>query len=286
MKLQSVNLNSERPEILRARRNYGFWFGIAVGLGFSIFTWGTDAYTLSRYHGLQPWLKFIVGSILCTGIGGITGWLSARVGKSIYSLIFWLVAAYLFARLTINVPLKFVPQILSTLEPTTRGLLHYVYYAELGARFVVAYTWIGIFLAITGLLQIPMSDSAVFSNSLAAKMIPIVVSAILMSICGMIVDNGLINEPLRSAIEATDNTVQYVIDNRGKIVNPDEARKMHAGAFRTIPEMVTQERRMIVSGYDKTLGDVDILIKFKSSWVECKVLYNQPVSCKVIEGIE
>ncbi len=286
MNLKSINLNTERPDILRARRRYGFWFGIAIGLGFSVFTWGTDAYSLNQYHGLQPWLKFVVGSILCTGIGGITGWLSARVNKSIYSLIFWLAAAYLFARLSLNVPLKLVPQILATLEPATSGLLHYVYYPELGARFVVAYTWIGIFVAIAGLLQIPMSDSAVFSNSLAGKAVPLLVCVILMSICGMIVDNGLINEPLRSAIVATDNTTQFVIDNRGRDVDPAEARQMHAGAFRTIQDVVTQERRMIVSGYDKTLGEVYILIQFESKWVECQVLYNQPVSCKVVEGIE
>ena len=286
MNLKIINLNTERPDILRAKRSYGFWYGVVLGFGFSVFTWGTDAYALSQYHGLQPWIKFIVGSVLCTGIGGITGWLSARVNKPLYALFFWLAAAYLFARLTINIPLKLVPQILSMIEPATSGLLHYTYYPELGTRVGLAYTWIGIFVAMAGLLQIPMSESAVFSNSLGGKIVPMLVSVVLMSICGTIVDNGLINEPLRSAIVTIDNTTQFVIDNRGREVDPAEARQMHAGAFRTIQDVVTQERRMIVSGYDKTLGDVDILIQFEASWVECQVLYNQPVSCKVVKGME
>jgi len=286
MNLKQINLNLERPDILRAKQRYGFLYGAGIGLGFAIFSWGTDAYILSGIHGLLPWVKFIVGSILCTGVGGATGWLAARVNKSIYSLIFWLVAAFLFTRLVINVPLKYAPQIISTLEPATRGLLHYVYYDELGARAGVAFTWIGIFFAITGLLQLPMSDSAVFSTSLAGRIMPIVVAVILMSICGMIVDNALVNEPLRSAIDATDNTIQFVLDHKGKEVDPAEARQMHAGAFRTIPDAVTQKRKMVVSGYDKTLGEVYILIRFEESWAECQVLYNQPVSCKLVETVK
>lgn len=285
MDIKQVNLKTERPDILRARLKYGFWYGAAVGLGFAIFTWGVDGYILSTLHGLFPWVKFIVGGLLCTGIGGITGWLTIRVNKSIHALLFWLGAAYLFARLTIHVPLKYAPQILSTLEPATQGLLHYVYYEELGARAVVAFTWIGIFVAIAGLLQIPLSDLAV-SNSQAGKIGPIAVCIVLMSICGMIVDNSLINEPLRLAIAAMDDTIQFVYDNQGKKVDPAEARKMHAGAFRTIQDAVTEERRMVVSGYDKTLGEVSILIRFESSWVECLVLYSQPVSCKLVEGVE
>lgn len=283
MKLTQFNINLERSDILRAKRSYGFWYGIVIGFGFSVFTWGIDAYILNELHGLHPWVKFIIGSILYTGIGGAAGWLSARGNKPLYALFFWLVAAFAFARLTVNIPLKFIPQILSLIEPATSGLLHYVYYPELGARVGLAYTWIGIFVAIAGLLQIPTSESAVFSNSLGGKIIPLLVPVVLMSICGVIVDNGLINEPLRSAIKATDDTIQYVIDNRGKDVDLAEARRMHAGAFRTIQDAVTQKRKIIVSSYDKTLGDVNILIQFESSWVECQVLYNQPVSCKMIE---
>ena len=286
MKSQPVRMNAERPDILRAKRAYGFWFGVALGFGFSIFTWGIDSYTLSNHNGLYPWIKFVVGSVLCSGIGGVTGWLTARVNKSLHALVFWLVAASAFAWLTINIPLKFVPQILSVIEPATSGLLHYTYYPELGSRLSVAYTWIAIFIAIAGLLQVPMSESAVFSSSIMGRLAPMIVSVVLMSICGMIVDTSLINEPLRSAMIATDDTIQFVVDNRGKDVDPAESRKMHAGAFRAIQDVVTQQRKLIVSGYDKYLGEVNVLIQFDTGWVECQIFYNQPSSCKAVKGTE
>ena len=60
---------------------------------------------------------------------------------------------------------------------------------------------------------------------------------------------------------------------------------MHLGALRGIKDVVTAERKFIISGYDELLGEVDVLVRFQNAWVECKVLYNQPASCTQIGGI-
>jgi len=283
MKLQPINPNIERPDVLREKHRYGIWFGLFVGLGFAIFTWGVDSYTLSLHHGLHPWLKFIIGAVICMIVGGIAGWLSAMANKSLYSVLIWLVASSVFAWLIVNLPLLILPKALSIVEPQTSGLLHYTYYDDFGRRVLVAYAWLAIFIAITGLLQIPLSDSAVFSISFFGKLGPIFVSFILMAIAGTIVDNGLINQPLRDATVAIDNTIQFITVNRGKEVDKAEARRMHTGAFRAIDDSVTDEHKLIVSGYDSLLGEVNILVKFERDWVECQVFYNQPISCKVVE---
>jgi hypothetical protein len=148
---------------------------------------------------------------------------------------------------------------------------------------LVAYLWLGIFITMAGLLQIPLSDSAVFSTSFLGKLVPILVSLVLMAIAGTIVDNGLINQPLRDAIVATDNTILFITDNRGKEVDKAEARGMHTGAFRAIDDSVTAEHKLIVSGYDALLGEINILVKFERDRVECQVFYNQPITCKVLD---
>lgn len=283
MKLPPLNLNLKRLDVLQAKHRYGFWFGLFLGLGFAIFTWGIDSYILSNHHVLLPWLKFIIGAVICMIIGGLTGWLSAKANRPMYSVLLWLAASSLFAWLTVNLPLVILPKAMSILEPQTSGLLHYVYYDDFGRRVLVAYTWLGIFISIAGLLQLPLSDSAVFSTSFFGKLGPILVTTILMAIAGTIVDNGLINEPLRTPIVSIDNTIQFITDNRGKEVDKTEARRMHTGAFRSIDDSVTGEYKLIVSGYDNLLGEINILVKFERDWVECGVFYNQPISCEVLE---
>lgn len=283
MKIQPLFQHLERPDVLQQKHRYGIWFGLFLGLGFAFFTWGIDSYILSIHHGLHPWLKFLLGAAICMAVGAVAGWLAAWTNKPLYAALIWLAAGSVFAWLTVNLPLAILPKAMSIVEPQTSGLLHYMYYEDFGRRVLVAYAWVGIFITIAGVLQVPLSDSAVFSTSFFGKLVPIFVSMILMSISGTIVDNGLINEPLRASTVAIDNTIDFILDNRGREVDAAEARKMHTGAFRAIDDLVTEDHKLIVSGYDNLLGELNILVKFDRDWVECKVIYNQPILCEVLE---
>jgi len=286
MNSNSVNLPSENSTVLRKKRAYGILYGAVVGLAFAAFCWGIDNYILSNNHGFQPWLKFGLGSVLCIIPGSIVGWLSAKLDKSLYSLLLWLVAGSVFAWLTVNLPLVIAPKALNLLDPQLSQFLHYPYFDDFNTRVVVAYTWIAIFVSLAGLLQLPLSDTAVFSTSFFGKISSLVITVILMSITGTIVDNGLINEPLRSSIIAVDNTIQFITDNRSKEVDKAEARRMHTGAFRAIDESVTSQRELIVSGYDGELGEINVLVRFEKDLVECQVHYSQPITCNVIENAQ
>jgi hypothetical protein len=266
---------------MRSKIIYGFWFGVVAGLTFSVFTWGMDDFQLARMNGLYPWLKFLVGVLPCMLIGGVTGWLSARIGKPLLSLLFWLIAAFLLARLVISLPLQITPRLVSILDPATKSLLHYKYYEAFSVRFGIAYVWMAIFSGIIGLLQLPVSDAAVFSTSVFGKYGPMLFAGILMLICGSTEDN-LINEMLRSPIDAINSTTQFIVDHRGEQIDALQSREMHLGSLNTVKELVTPKRKFMISGYDEVFGDVKVLARFEEAWVECEVLYNQPLSCKEV----
>ena len=281
MKLYTSQLPANRADVMRSKYVYGFWFGVVVGLTFSLFAWGVDAFQLTQMNGLFPWLKFLLGVPSCMIIGGFAGWLSARIGKPLLALLFWLIAALAFAWLTIRLPLQITPRIASILQPGLKDLLHYKYYAQFSLSFGIAYIWIGIFSALIGLLQIPLSDAGVFSTSIFGKISPMLVAVVLMVIGGSTADN-LINELLRNPIYAINSTTQYYLDHKGEQIEPLESRQMHLGSLNTVQDLVTPKRRFIISGYDEVLGDVKVLARFQKAWVECEVLYNQPLSCKQV----
>jgi len=282
MKLYSSETSSAvRPEILRIKRMYGFWFGASLGLTFSIFAWGIDAYLLDRMHGLLPWLKFLGGVIPCILLGGFTGWLSARLDRPLFALLLWGAAASIFAWLTVGLPLQITPRLLSIVEPDIRDLLHYTYYEAFSTRVGVAYAWIAIFVSLAGFLQIPLSDSAVFSTSFLGKVSPMLTTLVLMAICGTIVD-GLNNELLRSPIDAVNLTTQFMLDHRGDEIDPLVSRRMHLSALRTVEGLVTPDRKFIVSGYDQYLEQVQVLALFDKAWVECELVVNQLIRCEQV----
>lgn len=284
MNLYSSEIPADRADVLHSKYLYGMWFGVVIGLTFSIFAWGVDAYKLTQINGLHPWLKFLVGVLPCMIIGGFTGWLSARIGKPLLALLFWAIAASVFAWLAVSLPLQITPRILNLIEPGIQDLLHYTYYEQFSFRFGVAYVWLVIFAALAGLLQIPMSDSAVFSISIFGKISPMLVAMVLMAISGSTMDN-LNNELLRSPIDAINSTTQFFIDHRGEDIAPVDTRRMHLASLRTVDDLVTPERKFIISGYDELLGDVQVLARFQKAWVECEVLYNQPLSCTQVGNV-
>ena len=282
MKLFSSDSSSAiRPEVLRAKHMFGLWFGMALGLSFTIFAWGIDSFLLDRMNGLYPWLKFLGAVIPCMLIGGLAGWLSARLDKPLFAIFFWGAAASVFAWLTVSLPLQITPRILSLAEPGIQDLLHYTYYEEFSARFGVAYIWIAIFVCLAGLLQIPLSDSAVFSVSFFGKLSPILVTLVLMAICGTIVD-GLNNELLRSPVDAVNTTLQFFLDNRGQEIDPAVSRRMRLSALRGLEDLVTPEFKLIVSGYDPFLEQVQVLARFDQAWLECDLVVNQLIKCEQV----
>jgi hypothetical protein len=278
MNFNQSDLNT-RPEILLAKQRYGMWFGIVIGSAFAIFTWGIDAYQLSTVNGFHPWLKFVVGAVPAMTAGGLTGWLSAKFDKTIVALLLWTLTAAFYAWLTLSLPLQIAPALFNIIEPDLRGLLHFVYYPDFVVRIGVAFAWIFLFVSVIGLLQIPLSEPAVFSTTLFSKLIPILFCFILTGICGTIVD-GLNNEQPRLSVIAMNSTIQFFVDHQGKATDPTEARQKHVGSLRAVQNLVTPERKLTVSSYDAYQGEIDILIRFKNAWVECAVFYNQPGNCK------
>lgn len=283
MKPDSSDTLSTSPDVIRSKHIYGVWFGIVLGLTFSLFTWGIDAYRLAQVNALAPWLKFLVGVIPCMVVGGFTGWLAMRFDKPIIALFLWAAAALLFAWLAVNLPLQIMPRVLNILEPDIQNLLHYTYYPEFSARLGVAYFWLGLFVMLAGLMQIPLSDSAVFSTSLFGKISPMLVVLILMMIAGTTMDN-LNNEILRSPVDTVNSAVQYSLDHQGQKIDPLTYRQMHLASLRTIENLITPKRKFVVSGYDELLEEVQVLGRFEHAWVECEIFYSQLLSCKEVEG--
>jgi hypothetical protein len=274
-------LSFDRSNVVLSKRMYGIWYGAALGLAFSIFAWGWDAYLLSQTNALSPWMKFIGGMVLCVIIGGLAGALSARFDKAFLAVLLWAAAGLIFAWLTVMLPLQIAPRLLSMTTPGIEELLHYEYHPGFSTRIAVAFGWIIIFMFISGLLQLPLSESAIFSTSLLGKISPMLVSLVLMGIAGTIVD-GLNNELLRKPINEMDATIQFFVDNQGKEVDLQVSRRMHQGSLRAVQDLVTRDRSLVVSGYNEYLEEVDVLVKFNDAWVECLVLYGQPVNCKPV----
>jgi hypothetical protein len=279
------NLNA-RPEIIRLRRSFGMFYGMTVGLAFAVASWGRDGYMLSASHAYFPWTMLITGAVFCAIFGGISGWLTARSESSLLGVVFWLTSSIFFAWLMVALPLQINPFIVSRLDPQLGALLNYEKGLEFVFRFSVSLAWVLPFTLIVGVTQLPITEPAVFSTSVFGKITPLLFCIVVMSIGGVITDN-LINSHFRAGIVSLDRTIQFVLDNKNN-ENVDKAlsREMHARSLSSVEEYVQESRHLFVGRYDEILGELHVLVKFddQDPWIDCNVLYSQPVSCKPVTG--
>lgn len=281
--MQPFLKRTENPEavkkLLSVKRNYGMLYGAVAGLAFASVTWGIDDYFLSQAHALYPWLKFIIGSIICICVGALAGRLSAQFEKVSASVLIWLVPLVSFAWLSLAIPFKLAPALIVWLKPDIKYLLNYAYFPDFQYRFGLSLILALVFGLLVGLLQPMMTESAVFSNSSAGKFVPLIICTILMGLSGFWIDN-FNNEPLRSAVTSLDATIQYAREHQGQQIDPQVDRRLHLSIVESFAELIDRPRHLIVSSYNSTLGQINILVEFDNIPVNCVVIYAQPAFCE------
>jgi hypothetical protein len=239
---------------------------------------------LSSSHAYFPWTMFLAGMIVCAIIGGIAGWLTARFKSSLLGVVFWFISSLFFAWIMVALPLQINPFIASKIDPQLGLLLNYAKDIEFSFRFGVSLAWVIPFTMIVGVMQLPITEPAVFSTSIFGRIAPLLFCILVMVICGVFTDN-LINSHFRDGIAALDNTIQFVLDNKNnKNIDGALSRKMHARSLSIAEGYIQESRHLFVRSFDTTLGELHVLVKFGDHWIDCVVLYSQPVSCEETIG--
>ena len=266
-------------EIIKRRKQiFGLSYGLIAGLAFSLALWGLDDFKLARAFAYFPWMKLSTGVPLAMLICGLAGWLTSRFEKPLVGVFLWELAAGALAWLTILVPIVIAPAVMKIMEPELRSLLHYSFYENATQFAGVTFAWIAIAAFITAAIQVPMVEQAAFSTSIFGRIAPHVICAFLMLVSGSVADS-LNNQPLRDSLISMNTTIQFALDHQGKQVDTKAAREVHLASLRTVQNLITEERRLVVAEFDPLLENVIILINFDGNWVECGTIYNNPLNC-------
>jgi hypothetical protein len=265
--------------LLRSKKFVGMLYGMVAGLAFSIFAWGIDAVLLASSHGALPWVKILPGLIICLLSGSLVGWLTIRFENHLLALGLWIALAVFFSRLIIWIPLKISPIFIRFLDSDLGAYLKYPYYDSLNQNAWFSFGAIVIVALICGLLEINLIEQALFSSGSFAVLVPLLLCFFGFALAGKTGDS-MLNQQIREPVLAVDDLLQFAVENIDQEVPGDVARSMHLGATNTIKDYLPLERRVIMSNFDESIGQVDVLVDFSGIWVRCTAIYNQVTYCK------
>jgi hypothetical protein len=277
--LSPINLIKMKTSLLREKQFVGMLYGLTAGLAFALFAWGLDAVLLTSAHGALPWTKFLPGLILCPLAGSLIGWLTIRFENHLLAVGLWTLLALLFSRLIVWLPLKVSPYIIHLLDRDLGTYLKYPVYDSLNQNVWFGFAAILIVALICGLLEVNMIEGSLFSSGSYAFILPLLMCFFGFALIGKTSDS-LLNEPIREPVVAVDRLLQFALDNIDQDVDGMLARSMHLGATTTIKDYLPLERRLIMSNYDESFGQIDVLVDFSGIWVKCTAIYNQVTYCK------
>lgn len=269
--------------IKRKKRTLGFFYGLFGGAAFSATAWGYDGWLLSHAHSAFPWINFTAGLIICVIAAGLAGWLTARLESSKIGILLWFGVAFLFAWLTVWIPLRLTPYFMRLFDPGLIGWLDFPYYSNMRILMGIALIAVGVAAVIIGVLETTLIEQSLFSSAQIAVLVPVLVCMLLFSVSGLATDY-LVNQPFRESLQVIDNIIQFTLDNEGKEIDRALARVLHLGAIGAVRDLIHSPRRLMIGDFNETVDQVDILVDFDGQWVNCVTVSAQAAFCKKVSS--
>ena len=261
---------------------FGMIYGLAAGLFFSLMAWGLNAFLLDMAHFAYSWLAFSVGLLPTLLLTGMAGFLTIRLENALLGAVIWLITGMLVAALGVWIPLGLVPDILPRLQPVLKGWVEFSWKDSYTLLVYSAMISTGVAFVIASVMESVLVDQASFSIYTSALVMPILVCALITGVAGGVIDN-LVNTRYRDSAIALDNVIEFAIDNKGKVLDPEVERKKHVGAVSMILGDLTKKHSLYYFSYDETGQQAKILVDLSGKWALCDISLNQPVFCRPAE---
>lgn len=272
----------------------GLLYGLFAGFALAAALWGWDALLLWQARAMLPWARFLIGLTACLLTFGLAGWLTMRTEKALFGALFWLIAALIPAIFTPLLTFSIWPWLAPLLNPELAGRLALPTVDAQAPLWAQAPIWtqgifsginavtFGVTALILGAVEVPMVEQTRLSTASGALTGPIILAMTVFTLAGLFADSTM-HARLRTPLISLDKTIQFVATNDLTQVDKALARKMHTGALNQFKDRARLPYQMIVTNYNSTFDQVDILVNFDGVWAYCITSADQPSYCKALE---
>ena len=268
--------------VSQKRINLGIRYGFIAGLFFTLTAWGLDAFFLTRYNVVLPFVKLLPGLLVCLPAGILVGYLTARFESGVVTLLLWLGLAVLFTYMTLYLPLKFVPWAIGKIQPDYIPLIKIEGLTNIGHYWFFGIFAMGFGCVLCGILENLLIDQSLASSSLVGAHLPMLVCLAIMVGTGLSGDM-LMTSHFREPVAVIDTLLKNGAAYYDQEVDKLEARKMHLTVVRPLDDLVLEPYKLTLIASDNYLGVMKVVVEFDTQKALCNVVYSQPTFCEIIK---
>jgi hypothetical protein len=261
-------------EIKNSKRRMGVWFGLVGGLVFSLVLWGIDGFGLAAGNAYLPWAKLAMGLIPAVGIYTLVAWISARAENGVWAFIVWLLGGFAVCYTACRLPFEGLTLFYKVFDPAIAARVNYPFNDGTSAHVFIV---MGICIVVNGVLGILFTllpDNAANASAKGGVLIPLLIWSFFFLAEASVIDVE-VQQRLRSPVQAVNLLVDRKIASETNPVSKEEARRLHLSSMNTVLDLLHEPRKLVLSGYDSTLIQTNVLVNFNGSWVECIAIADQ-----------
>ncbi len=278
-------MTEQTAEPQRLERRIGLLNGLLIGLALAIGAWGADALF---WGSVGAWLVYpglLVGGLLLVALGGLAGWLTARVGRAWAGLLFWLIVAFPMMRIIGHVPYDGRTWTAWLADRRAWGLPIYPYDPGVATGVLMAGFFAVLALAFLGLLQPYRTETIIGETDAGGRLsgrawFLLLLPLPLILAVGLVADS-MVSRPLRRAAQQVHEAIRTGRTYPGDLFELSLREGLNYNAVAPVREQMSENYHLSVGAVDLSMGDtIFIVADFDNgTWIVCRVLADHLSFC-------
>lgn len=278
----------EPDEYILERRlttRFGLLNGLLIGLTLALGAWALDAvFSLTAPVRLGG-PSLLLGALALGILGGLGGWLAARVGRSWAGGLIWLGVGWLMVIVIGHVPYEVRTLLVWVADRRSWGLPVYAFSDAAQAGMWLAAFFVLLLLGLLGFLQAYRLEGITAETEAGGRLggrgwFMLILPLPLVLAVGLLTDN-MVNSPLRVAPQLVHEVIRTGRTYPGDLFALSRQEGVNYNAIAGLQDKMSEEYTLSLGSIDLGAAEtVYVVADFDNyAWINCRVVMDQVAFC-------
>jgi len=263
----------------------GFLSGALAGLALALGAWASDAVSLGLSHVRLVYPSLIGGTLALVTLGGLGGWLAARLERAWAGLLIWLVTGGLMMLVIGHAPYEGRTLTVWLSDFDSWGLPVYPFDVTAGTGMALAGFFTLLLFGILGLLQTYRLETIAGETEQRGRpnargwfmlLLP------LPLVLGVgLINDSVVNRPLRVAPRQVHEAIRTGRTYEGDLFKLSLEKGVNYNAIKAVRGQMSEEFRLTIGESDLGVADTLFVVADfdNGAWITCRVVADQLQFC-------
>lgn len=270
-------MENRKREIRKARNRQNVLIGLIGGVFYALFAWGIDLYWLSASHYAFPWIKLLIGSIPSILLITLAAWFATKLNNVVSKALLWIVLATGLSLLVSFITFQGTEWAYRSILQEVGDRITYSATTGIKSRLFVIVVMTNILFILGGLLIESASEALITASGFIGWLFPVLFCLAFFAGAGFVADSNF-NTELRDNILALDQQIEEI--SKLDIAKLGEREERMVRRFTKLEVNLGGERHLLISNFDETFSQTEVLINFDEVWVQCLALNGFVGNCE------